>query len=176
VVNTLVTLEPRPTRRPYWRGVVDVEGGMTEDHYPVRVLRVRPEALLPVRATQGASGFDLYACVPVPGYIELSRDPMTVPTGIAVEAPLGIDVQIRPRSGLSAQGVGVTLGTIDADYRGELLVTMYLFGSRDTHRINHGDRIAQIVFSYLVPVHLEEVESLSRTERGAGGHGSTGLR
>jgi dUTP pyrophosphatase len=149
---------------------------MAEDRYPVKVLRVRPEALLPTRATADASGFDLFACVPVPGYIDLSRDPMTVPTGIAVEATYGIDVQIRPRSGLSAQGIGVTLGTIDADYRGELLVTMYLFGSRDTHRINHGDRIAQLVFSYLAPVDLEEVDSLSRTARGAGGHGSTGLR
>jgi dUTP pyrophosphatase len=153
-----------------------MEGGMTEDRYPVKILRVRPEALLPVRATPGASGLDLYACVPAPGYIDLSRDPTTVPTGIAVEAPLGIDVQIRPRSGLSARGVGVTLGTIDADYRGELLVTMYLFGSHDTLRINHGDRIAQLVFSYLAPVDLKEVDSLSRTERGAGGHGSTGLR
>src|SRR3712207_592210 len=149
---------------------------MTEQHYPVKVQRVRQEARLPVRATPHASGFDLHACVPIPGYIDLSRDPTTVPTGLALEVPFGIDVQIRPRSGLSARGVGVTLGTIDADYRGELLVTMYLFGSRDTHRINHGDRIAQLVFSYLVPVEMQEVESLSPTERGAGGHGSTGVR
>ena len=149
---------------------------MTEDRYPIKMVRVRPEALLPARATPHASGFDLYACVPSPGYIDLSHDPTTVPTGIAIEAPLGTDVQIRPRSGLSAQGVGVTLGTIDADYRGELLVTMYLFGSRDTHRVNHGDRIAQLVFGYLAPVDLQEVDSLSRTERGTGGHGSTGVR
>ena len=149
---------------------------MAAEQYPVKVLRVRPETMLPARATPHASGFDLYACLPVPGYLDLSRDPTTVPTGIAIEAPFGIDIQIRPRSGLSAQGVGVTLGTIDADYRGELLVTMYLFGSRASHRINHGDRIAQLVFSYLVPVELEEVDSLSRTERGGGGHGSTGLR
>jgi len=149
---------------------------MTEDRYPVKLVRVRPEAVLPVRATPHASGFDLYACLPAPGYIDLSRDPTTVPTGIAIETPFGIDIQIRPRSGLSARGVGVTLGTIDADYRGELLVTMYLFGSRDAHRINHGDRIAQLVFSYLVPVEFAVVDSLSRTERGAGGHGSTGVR
>ena len=147
---------------------------MAEERYPVKVVRVRPEATLPVRATPHASGYDLYACVPVPGYVDLSRDPTTVPTGIAIEAQFGIDVQIRPRSGLSAQGVGVTLGTIDADYRGELLVTMFLFGSRETHRINHGDRIAQLIFSYLVPIEMQEVESLSRTERGEGGHGSTG--
>lgn len=149
---------------------------MTDQRYPVKLLRVRPEASLPVRGTAGASGFDLYACVPAPGFIDLSHDPTPVPTGIAIEFPLGIDVQIRPRSGLSARGIAVTLGTIDADYRGELLVTMFLVGSRDTHRISHGDRIAQLVFSWLAPVELSEVDSLSKTERGAGGHGSTGLR
>jgi len=149
---------------------------MADERFPVKILRMRPEATVPARATPHASGFDLYACVPVPGYIDLSPDPMTVPTGIAIESPFGVDVQIRPRSGLSALGVGVTLGTIDADYRGELLVTMFLFGSRDTHRINNGDRIAQLVFSYLAPIELREVDALSPSERGAGGHGSTGLR
>src|SRR3712207_1395986 len=149
---------------------------MANERFPVKVLRVRPQAQLPRRTTDGASGYDLYACLPPPGYVELGRDPMPVPTGIAIEFPRGVDAQIRPRSGLSAGGVGVTLGTIDADYRGELLVTMYLFGTRDTHRINHGDRIAQLVFTYLVPVEFAVVDSLSRTERGAGGHGSTGVR
>jgi dUTP pyrophosphatase len=149
---------------------------MTAEPFPIKLLRVRPEARLPVRATPGASGFDLYACLPNPGYVDLSRDPMPVPTGIAVEAPFGVDVQIRPRSGLSARGIGVTLGTIDADYRGELLVTMYLFGSRDTHRISHGDRIAQLVFGWLAPVELAEADALSPTDRGDGGHGSTGMR
>jgi dUTP pyrophosphatase len=142
----------------------------------IKVLRLQPEAVLPQRATDGASGFDLYACLPEAGYIDLARDPTPVPTGIAVEFPPGVDCQIRPRSGLSAQGIGVTLGTIDADYRGQLLVTMYLFGSRDTHRIRHGDRIAQLVFTLLAPVALTEVDVLTPTERGSGGHGSTGLR
>lgn len=149
---------------------------MSSERFQIKLLRVRPEATLPVQTTPGASGFDLYACLPNPGHVDLSRDPMSVPTGIAIEAPLGVDIQIRPRSGLSARGIGVTLGTIDADYRGELLVTMYLFGSRDTHRISHGDRIAQLVFGWLAPVELVEVEALTKTDRGAGGHGSTGLR
>jgi dUTP pyrophosphatase len=149
---------------------------MTAEPFPIKLLRLRPEARLPVRATPEASGFDLYACLPNPGYVDLSHHPIPVPTGIAVEAPFGVDVQIRPRSGLSSRGVGVTLGTIDADYRGELLVTMYLFGSHDTHRISHGDRIAQLVFARLAPVDLVEVEALSATDRGDGGHGSTGLR
>ena len=149
---------------------------MTAQSYPVKVLRLKPEARLPVRASGEASGFDLYACLPGPGFVELMRDPTPVPTGIALEVPFGIDTQVRPRSGLSARGVGVTLGTIDADYRGELLVTMYLFGSLDRFRINHGDRIAQLVFSWLAPVEFVEVDALSPTERGAGGHGSTGQR
>jgi len=149
---------------------------MDDGAQPVRVRRLRPEAALPARATASASGFDLYACLPSLGFIDLSRDPTPVPTGIALETPPGIDVQIRPRSGLSARGVGVTLGTIDADYRGELIVTMYLFGARDTFRIAHGDRIAQLVFTLLAPVHLTEVDTLSPSERGTGGHGSTGMR
>lgn len=144
--------------------------------YEVKLRRLRPEAVLPRQATPGASGFDLYACLPEGGSIELGRDPVRVPTGVAMEAPFGVDVQIRPRSGLSARGVGVTLGTIDADYRGELLVTMYLFGSAATFQINDGERIAQLVFGVLAPVQMIEVQALSDTERGEGGHGSTGLR
>ena len=143
---------------------------------PVKFLRLRAGAVLPRRATEGASGFDLYACLPDPGYIDLAHDPTPVPTGIAMEFPFGIDAQIRPRSGLSARGVAVTLGTIDADYRGELIVTMYLFGSLNSYRVSHGDRIAQLVFSFLAPVAFSEVESLSSSERGGGGHGSTGMR
>ena len=149
---------------------------MSVDPFPIKLVRLRPAARLPIRATPEASGFDLYACLPEPGYVDLSRHPTPVPTGIALEAPFGVDVQIRPRSGLSSRGVGVTLGTIDADYRGELLVTMYLFGSHDTHRIVDGDRIAQLVFGRLAPVDLIEVDALSTTDRGDGGHGSTGLR
>jgi dUTP pyrophosphatase len=148
---------------------------MTNSNLAVNVLRLRPEARLPVRASAAASGLDLYACLPG-GYLDLSHDPLPVPTGIAIEFPFGLDVQIRPRSGLSALGVGVTFGTIDADYRGELFVTMYLFGSRDRHRIQHGDRIAQLVIGQLAPATIVEVDELSPTVRGTGGHGSTGLR
>jgi len=98
-----------------------------------------------------------------------------VGTGIAIEVPRGYDVQIRPRSGLSAKGVGVTLGTIDSDYRGELMVTMYLFSPKAQHTVRHGDRIAQLVVSHIADLPLEEVDELSETERGEGGHGSTGV-
>ena len=139
----------------------------------LKVQRLRPEATLPVRATPGASGLDLHACLP-DGDVVLGADPVRVPTGVAIEFPAGYDVQVRPRSGLSLKGVGVALGTIDSDYRGEVLVTMWTFGSTKEHRIAHGDRIAQLVISKLTNLEIEEVESLSETERGASGHGSTG--
>lgn len=140
----------------------------------LKVKRLRPHARLPRRATEHSTGLDLFACLDEPGYLTLSHKPARVPTGIALEIPPGFDVQVRPRSGLSARGVGVTFGTIDSDYRGEVLVTMYLFGSLDEYRINDGDRIAQLVVSLLAELPIVEVEELSASARGAGGHGSTG--
>jgi dUTP pyrophosphatase len=97
-----------------------------------------------------------------------------VGTGIAIEAPPGFDVQVRPRSGLSTRGVGVILGTIDADYRGEIMVTMFTFGDSDSYVVHDGDRIAQLVVSLLAPVTIAEADELSASARGVSGHGSTG--
>ncbi|HWO74215.1 MAG TPA: dUTP diphosphatase, partial [Dehalococcoidia bacterium] len=140
----------------------------------IKVKLLRPGALLPRRATPGASGLDLYACLGPPGYLDLTQDLTLVPTGIAIEAPPGYDLQIRPRSGLARRGVDVVLGTLDSDYRGEVLVSMRTFGSLDSYRIEHGDRIAQLVVTRLEMLPVVEVETLSATERGEGGHGSTG--
>ncbi len=95
-------------------------------------------------------------------------------TGIAIEVPAGLDVQVRPRSGLAKQGVLCTFGTVDADYRGELIVTMYAFAPGVTHVVHDGDRIAQMVIARLADVDFEEADTLSETARGSGGHGSTG--
>ena len=140
----------------------------------LKVKRLRPGARLPERATEGSSGLDIFACIDEPGYVVLGRQPIRVGTGIAIEFPQGFDAQVRPRSGLSAKGVGVTFGTIDSDYRGEVLVTMYLFGDQEEHRINDGDRIAQLVLVRLAELPLTEVSELTPTTRGSGGHGSTG--
>ncbi|MEX0684349.1 MAG: dUTP diphosphatase [Dehalococcoidia bacterium] len=134
--------------------------------------RLRPGARLPERATEGATGYDLYACLDET--LQVGHEPTRVPTGIAIDAPPGCDVQIRPRSGLSAKGVMVTLGTIDADYRGELLVTMYALPYRGPHEVNDGDRIAQLVISRVEDISLIEAAELSDTARDTGGHGSTG--
>ena len=139
----------------------------------LNVKRLRPEARLPVRTTEGASGLDLHACLP-DGDITLSPDPQRVGTGVAIEFPPGYDAQIRPRSGLSLKGVGVVFGTIDSDYRGELLVTMWVFGSKTEHTVSHGDRIAQLVIASLAEAAVVEVDELSESERGTRGHGSTG--
>lgn len=138
----------------------------------LRVLRLRPGARLPVRSTPAASGFDLHACLDAP--LALGPAPRMVPTGIAIEFPPGFDVQVRPRSGLSAKGVGVALGTIDADYRGEVLVTMWTFGGLASYELGDGDRIAQLAITQLAPVDIVEASELSQTSRGDGGHGSTG--
>ena len=140
----------------------------------LKVQRLRPGARMPVRATPAASGFDLFACLPGAASLVLGRHPVLIPTGIALEIPPGFDAQIRPRSGLSSKGVGVALGTIDSDYRGEVLVTMYVFGSQDSFSIRNGDRIAQLVLSRLAELPVVEAEELSPTARGSGGHGSTG--
>ncbi len=139
----------------------------------IRFVLLREGAQAPRRMTAAATGYDLYACLPG-GYIDVGPDPVRVPTGIAIEAPAGWDVQCRPRSGLSAQGVIAVLGTGDPDYRGELFVTMYTVGRRPPHRIQHGDRIAQLVVARVADVDWQPVERLSETERGSGGYGSTG--
>ena len=84
-------------------------------------------------------------------------------------------MQIRPRSGLFLKGVIGTIGTIDADYRGELYVALYCLPDLGKFIISNGDRIAQLVVSTLTTIMWNEVEKLNETERGLGGHGSTGI-
>lgn len=138
----------------------------------VDVLRLHPDARIPERATEHASGFDLYARLDAP--VTLGPAPQRVGCGVAIAVPPGCDAQVRPRSGLSLKGVGVAFGTVDADYRGELLVTMWTFGDLTEYVVHDGDRIAQLVIAALAPVRFDLVRSLGATERGAFGHGSTG--
>ena len=145
-----------------------------EQPQALKVKKLRPDARLPERATPGATGLDLFACIRGQGTVALGPEPTLIGTGIAIEVPKGYDVQIRPRSGLSTRGIGVALGTVDSDYRGEVMVTMYLFSLGATHKVGHGDRIAQMVIARLADLPVIEVEELTPTERGIGGHGSTG--
>lgn len=139
----------------------------------VRVKLLRPGARMPYQATRAASGFDLYASLPG-GPVLLSQMPAVIPAGVALEVPEGLDAQIRPRSGLTTKGVLCTYGTLDADYRGELMIVMYTTSPAVEYTVNDGDRIAQLVVTRLAPVEFVLAEELSGTGRGAGGHGSTG--
>jgi dUTP pyrophosphatase len=136
---------------------------------------LRTAATAPKRQSAQASGFDLRACLPE-GPVTVGAAPVQIPTGIAIAAPAGTDVQVRPRSGLWTQGVIGMPGTIDADYRGEIFVTLYCLPEKGSFLVQDGDRIAQLVVSRLAPVSWQRVETLEGTDRGADGHGSTGLR
>jgi dUTP pyrophosphatase len=128
---------------------------------------------LPAYATPGSAGMDLRAA----GSLTLKPGEWAlVATGIAIALPSGVEAQVRPRSGLAVEH-GVTVlnapGTIDWDYRGEIKVPLINHGTQD-FLITRGDRIAQMVFAKVEVVTLDEVASLDKTERGAGGFGSSG--
>ncbi|ACN82952.1 deoxyuridine 5'-triphosphate nucleotidohydrolase [Brachyspira hyodysenteriae] len=129
---------------------------------------------LPKYQTVGSSGLDLHANIYNP--ITLNKnDIVLVPTGLFIEIPEGYEAQIRSRSSLALKNGIFCLNspaTIDSDYRGELKII--LASLTDTpFTINHGDRIAQMVFAKVEKVSFEEVDSLSDTQRGEGGFGST---
>jgi dUTP pyrophosphatase len=131
---------------------------------------------LPTYATKGSVGMDLHLFSEEPITLEpLQRS--LVGTGIYLEIPSDMEVQIRPRSGLAYKH-GVTVlnapGTIDSDYRGEIKVLLINLSGID-HTIQPGDRIAQMVFSKYEKISLLAVESLEDTERGEGGFGHTGI-
>jgi len=142
--------------------------------FGIRVKKLYPDAELPKKANPNATGFDLFAYLPESKSITLNSHPQLVGTGIAMEIPRGYDVQIRPRSGLSSKGVGLSLGTIDNDYRGEIKVVLYLFILGETLLLLHGERIAQMVITKTTNLRIVEVDELTPTERGDKGFGSTG--
>ncbi len=139
----------------------------------IRIQLLRPGAKLPFRATEFASGYDIYACLE-DGPVDVGQHPVVIPTGLAMEVPRGLDAQFRPRSGLARQGILSTFGTLDADYRGEVMITLYAVAPDIQHTVQHGDRIAQLVVTRLADVEFETALVLSETVRGSGGHGSTG--
>ncbi|MBL8991600.1 MAG: dUTP diphosphatase [Phycisphaerae bacterium] len=144
---------------------------------PVRLKRLSDRATLPRYQTDQAAGMDLHACLPdgravvlEPGRIAL------IPLGFAVALPPGYEAQIRPRSGLATK-FGVTIpnapGTVDADYRGEMMVALINLG-REPYTVEHGARIAQMIVAPVSRAEIEVVSELDSTRRGSGGFGSTG--
>lgn len=145
----------------------------------LQILRLDPRATLPQYQSELAAGLDVAACLPEsnpelviePGHIALVR------TGFAMAIPASFEAQVRPRSGLASKH-GITLpnapGTIDADYRGEVMVPLINLG-REPYTIRHGMRIAQMVVAPVARARVVIVETLEGTARGENGFGSTGL-
>ncbi len=130
---------------------------------------------LPHYETEASAGMDLRANIQTD--IELKPMQRTIiPTGLYIELPMGYEAQVRPRSGLAAKH-GLTVlnspGTIDADYRGEIGVILINL-SEDVFTIKNGERVAQLVIAKHERAAWNEVETLSETNRGQGGFGSTG--
>jgi dUTP pyrophosphatase len=146
----------------------------------LKVKRLPHAAGLPLPAYQsdGAAGLDLLAAVPADAPVTIGPGRWApVPTGISIALPPGTEAQVRPRSGLAARH-GVTVlnapGTVDADYRGEILVILVNLGP-ESFTVERGMRIAQMVIAPVLHAQLFEAETLEETKRGAEGFGSTGF-
>ena len=142
---------------------------------PVLRLPHAADLSLPAYATALSAGVDLRAAIDQTLILPpLGR--IAIPTGLAVALPEGYEAQVRPRSGLALND-GVTVlnspGTIDADYRGEIKVILINLSHRP-FAIERGQRIAQLVVAPVIQIGWQEVHVLEKTERGEGGHGSTG--
>ena len=132
---------------------------------------------LPAYETTHAAGMDLRAAVPEDAPLTLAPGGrVAAPTGLVMAIPEGFEGQVRPRSGLALRA-GITClnspGTIDADYRGEILVILINHGT-EPFTIRRGERIAQMVIAPVVQARLVATDSLNETDRGSGGFGSTG--
>jgi dUTP pyrophosphatase len=134
---------------------------------------------LPQYETEQAAGADVRACFADRKGCEIApNERVLIPTGMAFEIPKGFEVQVRPRSGLSLKTSLMVVnspGTIDSDYRGEVKIILGNLGNEAVF-IEHGMRVAQLVFAPVTQAKYQEALELSSTERGAGGFGSTGVK
>lgn len=143
----------------------------------ILIKRLSKNVNLPKYETVGSSGLDLAASIENPVNIAPGKTSI-IPTGISVSIPQNYEIQIRPRSGLAAKNQVTVLntpGTIDADYRGEIKVILINLSNK-TFKVENGSRIAQMVLCPIIKVKFKEVENLEKTDRGAGGFGSTGVK
>ncbi len=142
---------------------------------PIRRLPHGAGLPLPQYASVGSAGVDLYAAVDDVLTVK-PHCTVAVPTGVAIALPDGVEGQIRPRSGLALNhNVGVinSPGTIDSDYRGEVVVLLTNFSDRD-YEIKRGDRVAQLVIARYERVEWRVVSELTKSDRSAGGFGHSG--
>lgn len=142
----------------------------------VKIKKLRTNALLPEYQTEHAAAMDVHACLDTPMTLRPLERAM-VPTGLAIEIPVGFEMQVRARSGLSIKhGLALVngIGTIDADYRGELNILMINLG-QESFVIEPGMRVAQLLLSKYDKISWQVTEVLSETVRGESGFGSTGF-
>lgn len=148
---------------------------MTQIELAVEFAKLHPEARLPTRGSAEAAGWDLYALEET---TVVRHKSSLIRTGLATAIPSGWEGQIRCRSSLGKKGMIMPngLGTIDADYRGELMVLATWIGEGDSFVVAKGERVAQMLFAPVPKVTIVEtsVEELGTTSRGKGGFGSTG--
>ncbi|MCU0538320.1 MAG: dUTP diphosphatase [Desulfobacterales bacterium] len=145
----------------------------------IKIRRLRPQEdadiPLPCYMTADAAGMDI--CAAVRAELVLKRGGIALlPTGFAIALPRGFEAQIRPRSGLAVRhGIGLinAPGTVDADYRGEVMIALVNLGPSD-YTVRRGDRIAQMVIQRVHQARLEVVDVLDATPRSEGGFGHTG--
>ena len=140
----------------------------------LKVKKIDEKAKIPEYQSSGASGFDLHS---IEDAVLKAGDFGVIKTGLAFEIPNGYEIQVRARSGLAYKnGIGVlnSPGTIDSDYRGEVMVILFNF-SKEDFRIKSGDRIAQAVLSKVSIANLIVSGNLDETKRGNNGFGSTGV-
>lgn len=141
----------------------------------VQIQKLHPDAKIPEYATTGSAGCDLHS---VENTTLIPGERKVIQTGIAVAIPDGFEIQIRPRSGLAAKkGITITNspGTIDSDYRNGIGVILHNTGN-ELFTVEKGDRIAQAVLVPVYQAEFIEVDELSKTDRGLGGFGSTGVK
>lgn len=143
----------------------------------VRIKTLNDTASIPKRGTSCSAGYDLYANITEEIKIE-PHETVPIGTGLAMELPEGYFGAIFARSGLAIKrglGLANSVGVVDEDYRGEFIVALHNF-SNETQFVAPGERIAQLILMEYTPMNFELVESLSDTDRGSGGFGSTGTK
>ena len=141
----------------------------------IRVKKLRENAVLPTYGSQWAAGADLYACLEDTVTIE-PHQTVFVPTGLALEVPVGCAGLIYARSSMGAKrGLAPAnkVGVVDSDYRGEVMVALHNHGMVP-QMVEHGERVAQLLITPVLTPAYEEASELSDTVRGVGGFGSTG--
>ena len=141
----------------------------------IKVKKLRPGAHLPTYGTEFSAVADLYACLDEPITIA-PGETKKIPTGLAMEIPIGCAGLIYARSSLGTKpGLAPAnkVGVVDSDYRGEFMIFLHNHGSQ-TQTVSHGDRVAQLLVTPVFTPGFEEADELTDTARGAGGFGSTG--